>query len=253
MSSPLKPHQFRLPGGYYPSSRLNPLSKKIIDMAFQMGGSPGKFFKARKCNYTFPNGTACYDRLRKDADIDCPICRGKGVYFDVPIEFPVIVMDSVSPISQDKLTASLEDRIQMSIPIWVNTNVVEVNQKGEMHVIKDKVAVMDLNMKQWAVFTVDAEPFEPYLGGPLYRVINVVAQYTQRQDEGSDRNPKFYYRYQERDLLREINRDLYGDYADMEESSGTGIINGGGSESFTYDNSAYNVVYRESDIVDDWE
>lgn len=256
MPVPIRPFNLKLPSGYYPSSRLHPLSRKIVDLAFQMGGSPGRFFKARMCNYVFPTGKACFDELRNDYDVDCPICRGKGAYYDDPEEVPVIPMDAQNPLSQDKYGSAMEDRIQMSVPIWVNTNVVEVKQSGGMYVVKDKLAVLDLNLQQWAIYTMDAEPFEPYLAGPLYRVVTVTSQYTQRQDDNLERDVKFYYRYQEKDLLREINEDLLnlrpiqGGYPDSEINEFPDLTN---AKIIVNKPKVYHANDSDRELLDDWE
>lgn len=236
-----------IPQGHFHSTRLNAVSRKIVDLAFTMGGSPGKYFHAVKCNYVFPDGTPCFDRHRSDHNIDCPLCKGKGVYYDTPKEIPIIVSDSTNPMTSDKYGVTFDDRVSLSIPIYVNPRIIKVSKRGQMHVVKDKFAVYDHQSMQWAIFVMDSEPFEPYLAGELYRVIEVTSQYTQNQDGKYD-EPKIYYNFKEKELLEEINKDILS----INNEVTSEYPNVDNDNVITTDEPNVTVIDDSSSLLDDW-
>lgn len=200
-------NNIRIPRGHFHSKTLNPVARRIVDLAFAMGGSPGRYFNSVKCNYIFPNGESCFNQERSDHSIDCPLCKGNGAYYEDPVEIPIIISDSTNPLSGDKYGATFDDRVSLTLPVYVDPSIIKVSKSGQLHVVKDKFALYDHQSKLWAIFIMSSEPFEPYLAGPLFRVVEVTSQYTQRQDDSYD-EPKIYYNVAERDLLQEINKDI---------------------------------------------
>lgn len=242
-------HKFKMPyGKYYSSDRLHNVSRKIVQLAFQMGGSPAKYFKARKCDYVFPDGTPCYDEQRGDANVDCPLCRGNGAYYEEPVDVPIMIMDSTNPLSQDKYGFNIYDTIQISVPIWINPTAIKVSNTGKMFTAKDKFAVYDHSSNLWSIFIVNTETNEPYINGPLYHILGVVSQYTETQDIGIlEREPKFYFKFTEKELLGEINKQILYENSlateEYPEITNEDIVVGDG------------VTYQlgPDNLVDDWE
>lgn len=241
-------NEVNIPKSYLHSRKLNVISRKVVDLAFMLGGSPGKYFNGVKCNYIFPDGTACFNQERGDHNIDCPLCKGNGAYYEEPKDISIIVMDSVNPLSGDKYGAIFEDNVSLSVPVYINPSIIKVSKQGQMYIVKDKFAVYDHQSDLWAIFTMDSEPFEPYLAGPLYRVVNVTSQYTQVQD-GEHEEPKIYYNLQETDLLSEVNKEILeinseitNEYVDTDN---TNVV-------LTSEEQAV-IIERPSSLEDDWE
>lgn len=201
------PNKITIPKGHFHSKKLNAVSRKIVQMAFTMGGSPGKHFRAVKCNYVFPDGSYCFDNLRSDHNIDCPLCGGNGAYYEQPTDIPIIVSDTTNPLDGDKYGANFQDTVTLTIPVEVDPSIIKVSKGGQVFIVKDKFAVNDHQSRLWAIFIMNSEPQEPYLAGPLYHVVQATSQYTQRQDMTHDA-PKIYYNVDERELLAEINKDI---------------------------------------------
>lgn len=233
---------------YLHSKKLNAVSRKIVDLAFQMGGSPAKYFNAVKCNYVFPDGAPCFDEKRGDHSIDCPLCKGHGAYYDEPVDTAVIVADSVNPLSTDKYGASFEDSITLSVPISINPNIIEISNKGQMFIVKDKFAIYDYASKLWAIFMMDGEPNEPYLAGPLYRIVSVVSQYTQVQKAETD-TPKIYYNVEDANLLSEINQDIL----QLNSYTQSGYPAVQNENIVVTDEPVLKIINTTQNLLDDWE
>lgn len=199
----------------YGAERLHGIAKRIVDLAFFMGGSRGLFYKAVPCNYTFPNGQACYDSLRGTHSVECPVCRGNGVYYKDPVETQIIVMDSPQKLFRDKYGGIFTDSMRLSVPASIKPGILKLTQSGRTFVAKDKFVVKTLNNDIWGVVYVESEPKDAFLGGTLYYTLEVTTHLVFSEEETKSNPPVFYSDQQAAEILKQINKEVLGTEGDF--------------------------------------
>jgi len=161
--------------GKFGANRLHNIAKHVVNLSFSMGGSEGYYYEAMQCNYVFPDGKPCYNKNRGSYSVECPICRGGGAMYKSPVATPVIVMDTPQNLYRDKMGAIFTDNVTVAVPSSIPLRFVELRDDGRVVVMRDKLVIKTLNADVWAVLYVDSEPKDPFLGGTLYHVVNMIS------------------------------------------------------------------------------
>lgn len=100
----------------FPASRLYTISKKIVDMAFFMGGYKMLYYEANICNYRFPDGKLCFDTRTLNPSINCPLCGGTGVVYKDPKEIIGIIIDTQDAPQRKREGIILTDTFRLVLP-----------------------------------------------------------------------------------------------------------------------------------------
>lgn len=190
------------------AKNLHVISKKIIDLAFYMGGSQGLYYEPVQCNFVFPNGRQCWDEKRGSYDSECPICKGSGHYYKDPIEIPIIVMDSPNiPRKDNKLGIVYEDMMRISVPNSISPKIVNITNNGLVVLAPAKFAIKDYDGKTWNILYMQGEPKDVYLAGTLMHTFEVGTNvYIQNEGVSDTRNVSF--NPEKENILAKINEDI---------------------------------------------
>lgn len=205
----------------YGSKNLHIVSKRIIDLAFSMGGSEGLYYEPVQCNFVFPNGRPCWDEKRGSYDSECPICKGSGHYYKDAIETPIIVMDSPNiPKKDNKLGLIYEDIMRIAIPNTITPRIVNITNNGIVILAPAKFAIKSFDGKTWNILYMQGEPKDVYLAGTLMHTFEVGTNvYIENPPAPADR-PAFMGDSKKEDILKQINEDILS----ISSSSTTGFI-----------------------------
>ena len=204
------------PSGNYKSSNLNKVARKIVQLAFNMGGFKTYYFRAVRCNYTFPNGETCWDPVRQTHNIDCPVCAGTGAYYPgPPIEIPAIFIDNRGNIIRDKYGVIYKDTARMVVPPIITPSYLKFGEEAgqKTFVLRDKFVIYNVDNEVDAIFYINSEPKDTWLAGTLYYSFEVVVSRPNESNEDpvkKDITPKLYYPKDTEGLIKQINSDIAG-------------------------------------------
>lgn len=202
-------NNWSVPAKRYSAKNLHVVSKKIIDLAFAMGGSEGLYYEPIQCNFIFPNGRSCWDNKRGSYDNECPICKGVGHYYKEPVEIPIIIMDSPNiPKKDNKLGIIYEDSMRIAVPNTISPKIVNITNNGIVILAPAKFAIKGFDGKTWNILYMQGEPKDVYLAGTLMHTFEVGTNvYIETPSVTEDRNvsidePK------KQDIIQQINEDI---------------------------------------------
>lgn len=157
----------------FPSERLYKISKRIVDLAFFMGGYRVRYYEAERCNYVFPSGKSCFNEHTLSPSIHCPVCGGSGVVYREPIEIRAIAIDT-----QDKPQKRIEgiqfiDNLRLVVPAEVPVKLIKLESSGKMFYIRDRFDIYSSKDDIWHSVFVSSEPKDVWLAGILYKSFTV--------------------------------------------------------------------------------
>lgn len=204
------------PPNKYGASRLNKVARKIVSLAFAMGGSLIEYYRASRCNYQFPDGTYCWNEDRQTATPECPVCGGRGMYYQPPIKIPAIFIDASGKPIRDKYGIVYRDSARLVVPPEIVPSILKHVDGGKnMQMLRDKFLIRDHNEKPVAVFYIESEPKDVWLAGTLYFSFEIIVNRVSESDADpihKDYKPRLEYieggDMDTQRLLKEINEGI---------------------------------------------
>lgn len=229
------------------ANELNPLARKLVDLAFAMGGSKGRFYRAIQCNYVFPDGTPCFDKERASYNVNCPLCEGQGAYYEKPIDTPIVISDEPASLERDKFGVMLKNAVRVTVPIYIKPSITKVSHGGRVYVLRDKFTLYDAAERMYMILVAVTEAKQPFVGGPLFHTLHATTQYAVNEDLVYE-PPQVYIDNDEFDALADVNADVLQENGTPAEEfpilSNENILTGEGKVT---------VIPTESGLLDDWE
>lgn len=199
------------PSKNYSSKNLHVISKKIIDLAFSMGGSQGLYYEPVQCNFVFPNGRQCWDEKRGSYDSECPVCKGSGHYYKDAVEIPIIVMDSPNiPKKDNKLGIIYEDAMRIAVPNTISPKIVNITNNGLVVLAPAKFAIKDFDGKTWNILYMQGEPKDVYLAGTLMHTFEVATNVYIETAGVTEERTVSIEPAKKQDIIQQINQDILG-------------------------------------------
>lgn len=199
----------------YGAERLNKISRKIVSLAFRMGGSQIDYYRAIRCNYQFPDGRTCWNKVRQTPSVDCPVCAGQGAYYIGPIKIPAIFIDSRDRVIRDKIGLKFTDNARLVVPPSIGPAILKHVDGGKnLQILRDKFVIRDHTGKIDSVFYIDSEPKNVWLAGTLYYSFGIVINRANESDSDpifKEYEPRLFYTDPPKsteELLNAINEDV---------------------------------------------
>ena len=200
----------------YGAARLNKVARKIVSLAFRMGGTPVDYYRAIKCNYQFPDGHYCWDSVRQTPDIDCPVCGGRGAYYIGPIKIPAIFIDNRNNILRDKYGARFNDDARLVVPPSIFPSILKHVDGGEkLQILRDKFVIRNHKGEIDSIFYIQDEPKDVWLAGTLYYSFSIVVNRANESNNDElfrEYEPTLFYNSpgseDTEEVLRQINEEI---------------------------------------------
>jgi len=244
------------PGIDYGAKRLNRVARKIVSLAFRMGGTPVDYYRAVKCNYQFPDGHYCWDEVRQTPDINCPVCGGRGAYYIGPIKIPAIFIDNRNKIIRDKTGVKFNDDARLVVPPSIVPSILKHIDGGKnLQVLRDKFVIRNHLGEIDSIFYVDSEPKDTWLAGTLYYSFSIVVS---RVNETNDTElykeyePTLFYNNpgegDTEEILKQINEEILSLHKTVSVQNEDGYA---GTESLVLDAETGQFI-TVSDLDEDW-
>ncbi|MEM0332909.1 MAG: hypothetical protein QXX30_00400 [Candidatus Aenigmatarchaeota archaeon] len=157
----------------FPAERLYKISKRIVDLAFFMGGYRVRYYEAERCNYVFPSGKNCFNEHTLSPSIHCPVCGGSGVVYREPIEIRAIAIDVQNKPQKRIEGIQFIDNLRLVVPAEVPVKLIKLESTGKMFYIRDRFDIYSSKDDIWHSVFVSSEPKDVWLAGILYKSFTV--------------------------------------------------------------------------------
>lgn len=200
----------------YGAKRLNKIARKIVSLAFRMGGTPVDYYRAVRCNYQFPDGHFCWDSVRQTPDVECPVCGGRGAYYIGPIKIPAIFIDNRDRIIRDKYGVKYTDNARLVVPPSILPSILKHVDGGKnLQVLRDKFVIRNHLGEIDSIFYIQDEPKDVWLAGTLYYSFSISvsrAHESNTKEMYKEYEPTLFYNQPGSDdteeVLRQINEEI---------------------------------------------
>lgn len=243
------------PGIDYGASRLNKVARKIVSLAFRMGGTPVDYYRAVRCNYQFPDGHYCWDDVRQTPDINCPVCNGRGAYYIGPIKIPAIFIDTRGNIIRDKIGVRFNDNARLVVPPSIFPSLLKHVDGGKnLQVLRDKFVIRNHKGEIDSIFYIEDEPKDVWLAGTLYYSFSIVvnrANESNNDELFKEYEPTLFYNNPGEGDTEEILRQINEEILSLKHTTEVQSEDGANLQKLALDAETGKFV-NVDDLLDDW-
>lgn len=240
----------------YGASRLNQVARKIVSLAFRMGGTPVDYYRAVQCNYTFPNGTSCWNPKLQTATVGCPVCGGTGAYYVGPVKIPAIFIDTRGNVVTRKHGLVYKDTARLVVPPIITPSIVKFAPDGEggeqLQLLRDKFVIRNHKGEIDSIFYINSEPKDTWLAGTLYYSFDIIINTPNESNTAplvNEYEPKLIYHEQREsyEILADINEEILN----LREVNDVSFEDGRDAQSEVFDGEMGSFI--PTSLLDDWK
>lgn len=158
-------------------SNLLPLSRRIAMAALRLNGTKIYWQKATMCPARRRDDSPCYDEESGSANINCPVCKGRGSIYAKGEVIYGVYTDNSNQWQQDPSGGFMMGSKTLSLPFWLNIQLLKErggNAGVSRRLLRDKFTLLSPQNKPVEVVYLEQDPTKPIVGsGIIYQIIQV--------------------------------------------------------------------------------